>query len=102
MHALLDSAGLRSSLSLVTTVEQGDFLDSTAFDWTAADIVFVNSTCFSDALMQRLQAEAASLRTGARVMTLTKHFSMPAFQVVDSVNYTMSWGLATCYFHRRL
>ena len=101
MSAILEAADLKTLQTSVTTVEQADFLENCEYDWTQADIVFINSTCFSDSLMHQLQSKAEKLRRGARVMTLTKHFNSTSFRIVDMVNYTMSWGLATCYFHQK-
>lgn len=33
---------------------RGDFLNQVTTDWTDADIVFANSTCYDDDLMQRI------------------------------------------------
>lgn len=87
-----------------TSVEKGDFLDdNNALDWsTSADIVFINSTAFSEVLFSRIQSKAECFKEGMKVITLTRCFSSPCFEIIDTVNYTMSWGLATCYFHIRL
>jgi len=82
--------------------ELGDALDpgTAALDWTVADIVFMNSTLFDDRLMLALSALAgARMRKASRVITLTRPLSSSAFNVVDSRNYRMSWGLATAFFH---
>ena len=82
---------------------QGDFLtEPWAAQWTKADIVFANSTCFDHDLMQRIAAIAERMRPGARLITFTRNLPSAAFEVTEKVNLGMSWGVATCYIHRRI
>jgi hypothetical protein len=81
---------------------EGDFLDDAhVAEWTDADIVLANSTCFEDELMQKLAANAVRMRAGARFITFTRPLTSTEFEIVDTVNLGMSWGLATCYIHVR-
>lgn len=82
----------------------GDLTDDSndAFDWINADVVFANSTCFSDSLMDALSRKAVALKPGSRLITFTKPLStLDAFEIVDSRRYCMSWGEATSFIHRR-
>ncbi len=72
------------------------------FDWSAADIVFANSTCFEDELMTELAERATKLRPGAYFISLTKRLMSPQFKLISSTQYTMSWGIATVHVHRRI
>jgi len=73
--------------------------DLREFDWTDGDVVFANSTCFDEELMRSLTALAEKLRKGAYVITLTKSLKSPHFDILESKQYTMSWGLATVHTH---
>jgi SAM-dependent methyltransferase len=73
-------------------VFEGSFLD---FDWADGDVVFANSTCFSDELMAALSQQAEQLKPGAMVVTFTKGMSSSAFELLERNRYRMSWGPAT-------
>ncbi len=71
----------------------GSFLE---LDWpSAADVVFANSTCFDDELMDAIATQGQGLRDGALVITLTRALNSPYFKLVYSEQHTMSWGSAT-------
>lgn len=74
------------------------------FDWSDGDVVFANSTCFDDELMQSLSDQAESLKPGAIVVTFTKGLSSKpkTFELLEKKRYKMSWGPATVFIHRRL
>lgn len=99
---MLQHEALFAHHSAQYSVELGDFLAHDCFEWQTADLVFVNSTCFSDQMMASIQARALGLKKGSRVATLTRFFQSDAFVVTDTLNFTMSWGIATCFFHLRL
>jgi hypothetical protein len=84
------------------SVYEGDFLtEAYVEDWTSADIVFANSTCFDSTLMKRLAIEALRMRRGARFITFTSQLPSESFEVFEKINLGMSWGVATCFLHRR-
>ena len=66
-----------------------------------ADVVFVNSTCFDDALMHAIADEAARLKMGAFAITLTRALPSPHFDVLEEECFTMSWGGATVFIQRK-
>lgn len=78
---------------------EGSFLD---YDWSDGDVVFANSTCFDDDLMDSLSQEAENLKPGAMVVTFTKGMTSDKFEVLERKRYKMSWGPATVFIHRRL
>jgi SAM-dependent methyltransferase len=80
-------------------LELGSILDC---DWSDGDVVFANSTCFDDDLMDAISKKAAALKPGAFVVTFTKGLTSPHFEVMERKRYKMSWGPATVYIHRRL
>ena len=71
-------------------------------EWTDGDIVFANSTCFSQDLMDKISEKAAELRSGAIIITLTQQLRNPELILMKSRQFAMSWGAATAYFHRRI
>ncbi len=73
-------------------VYEGSFLD---FDWSDGDVVFANSTCFSDELMLSLSKQAENLKPGSIVVTFTKGMTTQAFELLERKRYRMSWGPAT-------
>eukprot|EP01036_Dinobryon_divergens_P025354 gene25354-33892_t len=105
--------------------EQGDFLAiedgissassvPSLSSWLrAADIVFINSTCFGEEIMCALGRKlSVSLRPGSRVACLT--FRLPveesgsngarvaaSFELLHTLQLSMSWGLATCYIYQK-
>ena len=105
-------------------LDRGSFLEE---DWSDADVVLANSTCFDEQTMQRIADRGQRLRLGAygqtrpqhssgtqqqplltlpsalsaAVITFTKKLSSPHFRLLESVQHEMSWGLATAHVHRR-
>ncbi len=45
--------------------------DATALEWTDADVVFMNSTCFEDQLFSQLTSRAMNLKPNSFVITCT-------------------------------
>jgi SAM-dependent methyltransferase len=74
----------------------GDFLK---IDFSDADVVFANSTCFSQQVIAKLETSFLSLKKGARIMTLTKKLTNKNFYLFDSLIYKQSWGEATVNFY---
>mmetsp|Transcript_24211 Transcript_24211/g.36297 ORF Transcript_24211/g.36297 Transcript_24211/m.36297 type:complete len:318 (-) Transcript_24211:97-1050(-) len=70
-------------------------------DWSDADVIFINSTCFSVKLMENIAKQAVSLRPGACIVTLTRPIVSPYFDLLESKKYLMSWGDATAHIHIR-
>eukprot|EP01033_Poteriospumella_lacustris_P004400 gene4400-3139_t len=74
------------------SVFEGSFCD---FDWSDGDLVFANSTCFSDELMNQVSQLAGRLKPGAIVVTFTKGLNSDRFELLERRRYLMSWGPAT-------
>jgi hypothetical protein len=70
--------------------------------WSAADVVFANSTCFDDALMRAIGQRAQRLKQGAYVITLTKPLHSHDFQRVYQGQCQMAWGVSNIYVARKL
>ena len=76
----------------------GSLLD---VDWSDGDLVFANSTCFSEQLVSQISERAERLKPGAFVITFTKPLTSPAFDIVEKKRWNMSWGAATVFIQRR-
>eukprot|EP01031_Cornospumella_fuschlensis_P027239 gene27239-32908_t len=69
------------------TAVLGSFLDEVTssrdeLDWTKADIVFVNSTCFDSTMMKNIAEKAERMKSGGRLVTLT--YSLPSRDISES------------------
>eukprot|EP00752_Nemacystus_decipiens_P004121 g3770.t1 len=82
-------------------LQHGSFLDP-ACDWSDADLVFANSTCFAEDTLLAIAERAELLRPGARVVTFTTALKTPWLRVLVKRRYQMSWGPATVFVHQKL
>lgn len=76
----------------------GNFL---TYDFSDADVVFMNSTCFYDELFSSLIAQSHALKKGSRVITLTRKIQSPFFTFLSGGNYRMSWGDVEVSFYEK-
>jgi SAM-dependent methyltransferase len=74
----------------------------TSIDWSDGDVIFANSTCFSDALMIEMAEMADKLKKSSLFITFTKALPNKHFEVTKKIRYKMSWGPATVYYHRKI
>ena len=71
-------------------------------DWSDADMVFANSTVFSNSLMAAVEEQSRGMAVGSFVVTTTRPLPKgPCFEVVAVYVAPMSWGKATVYVHRK-
>lgn len=78
----------------------GDFLNQ---DLSNADVIFMNSTCFQDDLMDALDNKLhTNLKPGAQVISLSKSLKSPSFEMWKRRMAEFSWGEATVFFHRKI
>ena len=83
------------------------------------DIVFANSTCYSYDMITQISKLGERMRKNSLLITLT--YPLPnaletsvkrdlqgniihgkAFEIIDTRNYPMSWGVATSFIHKKL
>jgi len=83
------------------TFLHADFLDIKAKDWRDGDVVFANSTCYDDELMNKIATLALGMRKGAFFVTFTKRLPSNDFKVLEHTMERMSWGEATVYIHQK-
>jgi hypothetical protein len=83
------------------------------FDWSNADFVLANSTCFEMSLMYKIAEKASLLKKDSWMVTLTK--KLPSadplyvreeekrdWECLLSIKKLMSWGYATVNIHRKI
>lgn len=75
--------------------------DATVIRWTDADVVFMNSTCFDDNLMNKLALLASELRPGSFVLSTTVNLPSPDFEILEVSTMRQKWGECTIYIQRR-
>jgi hypothetical protein len=92
---------MRSLIKPKFTIIEGNFL-SDKYDWTDADLVFANSTCFTDKLLEGIEEKASKMRVGSRVITFTSAFKGKNFKVIWKKKMIMSWGPATAIVHEKV
>jgi hypothetical protein len=101
---------------IVLEMKHGDILNIECKDWRDGDVVFANSTCFDEPLMNKIANIAGSIlllillvtssslvgmKKGSFFITLTKRLNIADFQVLEYELHEMSWGSATVYIHQK-
>lgn len=76
----------------------GDMLE---IDFTNADIIFMNSTCFQDDLFAPLEKKLLHVKNGTRIITLTKPLTLTPFILQKQEKSDFSWGQATVFYYRK-
>eukprot|EP01138_Halocafeteria_seosinensis_P007690 gb/GECG01007858.1/.p1 GENE.gb/GECG01007858.1/~~gb/GECG01007858.1/.p1 ORF type:complete len:434 (+),score=63.13 gb/GECG01007858.1/:1-1302(+) len=79
----------------------GSFLDD-RFDWSDYNVVFANSTCYDDKLMNSIAEKCSTLSDGAYIITFTRNLDAPYIKILSRQSYYQSWGAATCYIHQKV
>lgn len=97
-HQFTASREFQTHVSFV----HGDILNMKLKDWRDGDVVFINSTCFDDPLMDRISNLALGMRRGTFVISLTRRLSNNDFAVIESEMYKMSWGEATVFISQKI
>lgn len=69
-------------------------------DFSEADLIFVNSTCFSDEMVSEISEKPT--KVGTISVSLTKPLSAKNWAQLEVVRKKMSWGEATVYIQRRV
>ncbi|TMW57464.1 hypothetical protein Poli38472_003389 [Pythium oligandrum] len=80
-----------------------DFIsgDLLTHSWADGDVVFCHGTCFNDNEWNQISLAAEKMKQGAFFLSTSHVLYSALFEVVKSYNFTMSWGTATLYIHRR-
>jgi len=64
-------------------------------DYSDADIIFVNATCFNNSDWLRIVSCLEHLKKGARVIVATKSIASDHYRLIDRRLRQMSWGQCT-------
>ena len=73
-------------------------------DWSHADVVWCNATCFDQVMLDRIAARCADLKPGAFFLIVTKllpNSAVPFFELVDTGSIVMNWGVAVVHYYKR-
>ncbi len=73
-----------------------------AYDVSDCTLLFANSTCFDDMLMEKIAKKADTCKPGTFFITFTRRLPSINWEVLEHERHMMSWGEATVYIHRRL
>ncbi|KAG6549225.1 hypothetical protein Mapa_009211 [Marchantia paleacea] len=78
----------------------GDFLQ---MDWSDADVIFTNATCFEDPLFHKFEDMAAKiLKPGSIIISVARFFSKrELWDLIDEQERRMSWAPAMVYVYRK-
>ena len=97
-----NSKGRAVGLDTQCQMIKGDFRDFNVKDWTDGDIVFANSTCYDDGIMDSIANLGRKLKRGAFVVTISRRLPSIEFEVIENELHKMSWGDATIFIHQKV
>ena len=76
--------------------------DMTEIDWSDADLVYISSVCFPEALMKKLKEQGRKLKKGARIIALNDWKDEQHFKTIHMLKVKMTWGKANIYIAERI
>lgn len=97
-----NSKGKAKGLDAQCQFLRGDFLDTNVKDWRDADVVFINSTCFDEPLMDKLARASFRLKKGAFVVSISRRLPTTELTVLEHELCPMSWGEATVFIQQKI
>ena len=80
-------------------------IDATRVDWSTATCVFINATCFTSSLMERLSSIADRMAAGTWAITITRKLISAEWAILDEQTFsstTEGGGMSTFYIHRKM
>lgn len=88
------------------TFIHGSILELDTYDWTKADIILANSTCFTIPFFDQIEKKAENCRAGTIFISLTHCLgygdgASTSWELLDSMRLKMSWGHAEVSISRR-
>ncbi len=97
--AALDNRDMETDIIMLN----GDMLDPSFKDWSDADVVFANSTCYSDTFMEEIADIALGMKEGSFFISFTKQLPHSQdFTVLEFEMHDQSWGGATVYLMQKI
>ncbi len=76
--------------------------DITTADFYDANVVFLPSTCFDFDMLQLFSDKTKKLKSGSRIITLTKELRGDHLRLTQRKMYQMSWGATTVNVFERV
>lgn len=73
-----------------------DILD---VDLRTASVVFIHGTCFCEDLRDGIAQKIDELKSGSRLISITKPFEHPQLKLIEKKTMLISWGLSHIYFY---
>lgn len=70
-------------------------------DFSDADVIFLHATTFSYPLWEKLNDKLGGLKTGARVMVVSKRLESNCYDLFREVDIQMTWGESTVFMYQR-
>jgi precorrin-6B methylase 2 len=72
-------------------------------DFSDADVIFINATCFTPLLWSGIVEKLKRLKIGTRIIVSSKNLKTESrFILIISGMYPMSWGLASVYVYKKI
>jgi hypothetical protein len=89
---LIQSYSLPEHIVPTVSFRHGSLLDLTILDWTKHDVVFANSTCFDEVLMEDIGTLASTMQQGSILVTMSKVVPASAgFVIMEEIREKTSW-----------
>ena len=76
--------------------------DATRVNWSDADVLFMNSTCYDERLMKTLSSISERMKQGSFCITFTKVLPSGLWKVLEFETHRMTWGSATIYIQKKV
>jgi hypothetical protein len=71
-------------------------------DFSSANIVFINATCFPAELWEKLIQKFNAMPKGLRIIINSKRIESPFFEEVHSGSHLMSWGMNSVRIYEKI
>ena len=91
-------------MNLVSNNQALSFMheDMTRVDLSDATIIFMCSTCFSEALMQKMVDKFLALKPGLQIVTLKRLPAHPRLKIVYTTKLPTSWSSSSRFLFYKL
>jgi precorrin-6B methylase 2 len=78
---------------------QNDILKA---DFSDADVVYMNATTFAPEFWDLLTPKLEALKSGSRIIVLTKKLDKNNFELIQETSLPMSWGMNSVMIYKRI
>lgn len=78
---------------------QGDFIQD---DFSSANIIFINATCFPADLWEKLVNKFNQMPHGTRIIINSKRIESPYYEEIHSGSHLMSWGMNSVRIYEKV